>query len=93
MTRTLELPEEVYERLIQAARHGGLSPVDWIVEKLPKPEEDKLPDNESLRTARERLWDCVVSADHAVGIDNEQVDADLARSYLDPHDEIDESNQ
>lgn len=90
MTRTLELPEEVYERLIQAARHGGLSPANWIAERLPKPEEEKSLDSESLRAARERLWNCVVSVDHAVGTDNEQIDADLARSYLDPHDETDE---
>ena len=35
MNRTLELPEPVYEALVEAARASGLTPIDWIASKLP----------------------------------------------------------
>jgi hypothetical protein len=86
MSRTLELPEAIYDQLLEAARAGGLSPADWIAAKLPEPKVEII-DEEAIRAARSRLWSHVVSLGHATGLDNEQIDVDLCRSYLDTHDE------
>ena len=35
MSRTIELPDEVYKDLEKVARERGLSPADWIAATLP----------------------------------------------------------
>jgi predicted DNA-binding antitoxin AbrB/MazE fold protein len=63
-----------------------LEPVDLpehsAVEFEPRPVSD--PDDR--RAARARLRRHVVSLGHATGIDNPQIDADLAREAGNPHD-------
>jgi hypothetical protein len=86
MSRTLELPETVYDGLLQAARACGVSPADWIAAKLPGGTNAPVSD-EALRVARDRLWRHVVSMGGPIGTDNEGIDADLARAYLDPHED------
>jgi predicted component of type VI protein secretion system len=86
VTRTLELPESVYDALVEAARSGGVAPSEWIASRLPRPERP--PASEADREAalaRLRQFAGTVSLGHPTGIDNEQIDADLAREYLDPH--------
>lgn len=39
MSRTLEIPDDVYDALTEAARAQGLSPVEWLTSKLPAPHD------------------------------------------------------
>ncbi len=86
MHRTIELPEQVYDALIEAARSGGVAPFEWIASRLPRPERPPAvePDRE-VAIARLRQFAGTVSLGHPTGLDNEQIDADLAREYADPH--------
>lgn len=86
MSRTLELPEAVYAGLLEAAKASGVSPAEWIAAKLPSSPAEPATD-ETVRIARERLWRHVVSLGHPTGGDNDEIDADLARAYLDPHED------
>lgn len=86
MNRTLELPEPVYESLMEAARNNGVTPADWIAAKLPGPSR-RQTSVEEVRAAWERFWRHVVSTGRPTGIDHEGIDADLARAYNDPHEE------
>lgn len=88
MSRTLELPDAIYEGLIQAAHAGGLSPADWIARKLPANRQAPVSD-EARAAALERLLQHAgtIRTGRPTGTDNEQIDADLAREYGDPHEE------
>jgi hypothetical protein len=86
VTRTLELPEQVDDALVEAARSGRVAPSEWIASRLPRPE--RRPASEDDReAARTRLlrFAGTVSLGQPTGTDNEQIDADLAREYYDPH--------
>jgi hypothetical protein len=87
MSRTLELPDVLYEALIEAARAEGVTPVGWIAEHLPKP--PPRPTAAERQVAHARLRQHVVALGHATGIDNESIDADLARAYGDDHATLD----
>lgn len=83
MSQLLELPDAIYQALIDAAQASGTTPADWIADKLPKrtaplTEEDR-------RAANARLRQQTVSLGYATGIDNERIDADLAREYGEDH--------
>jgi hypothetical protein len=87
MNRTLELPEPVYEGLVEAARAVGTTPADWIARRLsesrsPRPQ---LVSEEERRTALAGLLSHCVSLGYPTGSDNEQIDSDLAREYGDDH--------
>jgi hypothetical protein len=88
MNKSLELPEAVYRDLVRAAEGGGKTPAGWIQERLPKngtlgngldASEDQLAATDAA------LGDCLVSLGHALGADNERIDAQLAREYGDDH--------
>ncbi len=83
MSQLLELPDRVYSALLKAAKANGQTPVTWIEEKLPKGPAALTP--EEREAALARLWRHSVSVDSAVGIDNEQIDADLAAEYGSDH--------
>jgi hypothetical protein len=90
MSRTLELPDSVYEALLDAARDRGIAPADWIKEQLPRSESVAKESNpeaprQDRRAALERLLQQTVSLGHPIGADNEAIDADLARAYADAH--------
>jgi hypothetical protein len=86
MSRTLELPDSVYEALLDAARARGMAPADWIKERLPRSEEPAAPaPMEDREAALERLLRQTVSLGHPTGADNELIDADLAGAYADAH--------
>jgi hypothetical protein len=70
--------------VVEAARASGVAPADWIASRLPVRSQATAPD-ESLRAARARLWEHVVSLGRSTGTGNERIDDDLARAYLDPH--------
>ncbi len=83
MSQMLELPDPIYQALLEAAQASGKTPVAWIAEKLPKLRA--APTAEEREIANARLRQFTVSLGHATGIDNEGIDADLAREYGDDH--------
>jgi hypothetical protein len=40
MSRPLELPDPLYDALLQAAQASGTTPQDWIAAHLPTPSEE-----------------------------------------------------
>lgn len=80
MAHTLELPEPVYDALVQAAQAQGWTPVEWLTHHLPSPPRREVTDEER-RAANERLRQCTVSSGLPTGSDNEAIDRDLAREY------------
>ncbi len=87
MSRTLELPEPVYEDLVEATRATGTTPSDWIARRLTesRPRQPQGVSGVERRAALARVLSHCVSRGHPTGSDNEQIDADLAREYADTH--------
>jgi hypothetical protein len=88
MPCSLELPDCVYSALITAAKSAGKTPAEWIAAHLPnsgggngEPEST----DEELAEADARLEACIFSLGRALGTDNEDIDADLAREFGDDH--------
>jgi hypothetical protein len=91
MSRTLELPDRVYEALLEAAGARGIAPADWIAEQLPSspsPAEASAPrvTGNARQAALDRLLQHTVSLGRPTGSDSELIDADLAREYAASHD-------
>jgi hypothetical protein len=83
---TLELSDEVYADLQQQANAVGLSIAEWMVAVLSKQESavSKISSSaEQQEKARQRFRNHAgaVSLGYATGIDNANIDADLARAY------------
>lgn len=89
MNHSLQIPDSVLKQLIEAAEAAGTSPVEWIQARLPKtyPEPNQVTPEE-LAAADARLDACIDRVSPATGIDNDQIDADLAREYADNHDSV-----
>jgi hypothetical protein len=86
MSQTVELPENVYVALVEAARADGVSLTEWIEGKLPRSGLRTQSDQERAQ-ALERLLRHAGAIDlgHPTGTDNDQIDADLAREYGGPN--------
>lgn len=91
MSQMLELPDPIFAALREAARSSGTTPAGWIAARLPappptngQPPEPMLADDEIAR-ANARLRQHIVDLGVAVGCENEQIDADLARAYGNDH--------
>jgi hypothetical protein len=84
MSRSLELPDSIYQGLLDAAGASGVTPVDWIAERLPRKDESSSTVAER-QAALARLLQHTVSLGKATGSDNEQIDIDLTREYADVH--------
>lgn len=80
MSQMLELPDELYNKLLTEGRRTGVSPADWISEKLPKASGATLSE-QRRQEANARLERHIVSLGYPTGIDNEAIDADLAKEY------------
>jgi hypothetical protein len=95
MSRFLEMPDPLFEKLLQAARASGTTPVEWIAAHLAEATDGKhkrnAPTPEEITGANARLKRHMVSLGYPTGIDNEQIDADLGRAYSDPHSDADPS--
>lgn len=85
MSRPIELPDDVYGALVEAARASGISPADWIAARVCRQAIMSPPSAEARRAALEAMRRHVFSLGHATGLDNEQIDADLAREYGNTH--------
>lgn len=96
-TLTLELSDEVYTVIQRHAEIAGTSPphwvatlleqqysrpTDWQTGRAQRTEEEK----QAARAQFERHFG-EVDLGYATGVDNEQIDADLAREYADTHEE------
>jgi hypothetical protein len=79
----LELPDEVYQPIAQAAAQRGQTPEEWAVERL----RASAPSAAELATALARLMRHAGAVDlgRATGADNPAIDADLAREYGTSH--------
>ena len=84
MSRSLELPDSIYEGLLEAAGASGVTPVDWIAERLPRKDESS-PTVAERQAALARLLQHTVSLGKATGSGNEQIDIDLARECANAH--------
>ena len=94
-TLTLELSDEVYTIIQRHAEMAGTSLSQWIAMMLEQ-RYGRLPDGQRVRpqrteaekqAARERFERHFGEVDlgYATGVDNEQIDADLAREYAATH--------
>jgi hypothetical protein len=83
---TLELSDEVYADLQQKADALGLSIAEWVVTLLSR-QNDPAEINALSATQKEQVrqqfmsFAGAVNLGYATGIDNEVIDADLARAY------------
>jgi hypothetical protein len=73
MSRSLELPDAIYKGLLEAAGASGVTPVDWIAERLPRKDESS-PTVAERQAALARLLQHTVSLAKTTGADNEQDD-------------------
>lgn len=83
---TLEISDEVYADLKQKANAVGLPITEWVVAVLSTQSNDlseALYSVAQQEEARQRFRNHAgaISLGYATGIDNESIDADLARSY------------
>jgi len=83
---TLEISDEVYANLQQKANAVGLSIAEWIVAVVSYQNSDVSKVLHSVaqqEEARQRFRNHAgaISLGYATGIDNESIDADLARAY------------
>ncbi|NJL41607.1 MAG: hypothetical protein HC879_19835 [Leptolyngbyaceae cyanobacterium SL_5_9] len=83
---TLELSDEVYADLQQKASAVGLSIAEWIVAMVSDQSGsvgELLHSVAQQEEARQRFRNHAgaISLGYATGIDNESIDADLARAY------------
>ncbi|MBD2460293.1 hypothetical protein H6G89_04480 [Oscillatoria sp. FACHB-1407] len=83
---TLELSDEVYADLQQKANAVGLSIAEWIVAVVSYQSSGgskALHSVEQQEEARRRFRNHAgaISLGYTTGIDNESIDADLARAY------------
>ncbi|MBA2647106.1 MAG: hypothetical protein H0U81_09930 [Pyrinomonadaceae bacterium] len=80
MSQLLELPDEVYRKLLNEAEKTGVSPADWISERLPNASGVTLSEQER-QEAKALLEQHIVSLGYPTGTDNESIDADLTDEY------------
>jgi hypothetical protein len=82
---TLEISDEVYADLQQKANAVGLPIAEWIVAVLNNQSNgvNKTLHSTAQQEARQRFRNHAgaISLGYATGIDNETIDADLARAY------------
>ena len=92
---TLDLSDEVYTAIRRQAEVAGTSPAHWVANALEqqyshlcswqKPGSQQAESEK--QAARERFEHHFgeVNLGYATGVDNERIDADLAREYADLH--------
>lgn len=78
-TLTLELPDEVYEAVKRVAEVTGKTPAEWITINICQ--------RLTVRDERLRRHFGAVNLGYPTGVDNESIDADLAREYGSTHEE------
>ncbi len=84
MTRSLDLPEGIYDAVIAECRAQGVEPAEWVASHLPPPSRRHGSETER-KAARAILSARTFSLGRPTGTDNEQIDDDLAPEYPDTH--------
>ncbi len=90
-TLTIQLSQEAYARLLREAEAAGRSPAElaatWLERQCGSPNVGLPPRDTEDQAARERFERHFGRLDlgYATGVDNEQIDADLARQFADDH--------
>jgi hypothetical protein len=82
METMLPLSEPVYTALMAEIKKTGTTPDDWVKQHLPRRRPEPTP--EEVAEDNARLFACV-SDEPCGSLDNESIDADLAREYGDNH--------
>lgn len=80
MSQMLELPDEVYHKLLTEAKRTGVSPADWISQKFPKASGTVLSERER-QDVNARLEGHIVSLGYSTGTDNRAIDDDLVKEF------------
>ena len=91
----IELSDEVYTMIQRQAEEAGTSPADWLANALERQygrvrawqgglTQRTAAEQQTVRARFERHFG-ELDLSHATGVDNEQIDADLAREYADSH--------
>jgi hypothetical protein len=85
MKSRLELPDNIVKALEQAANQNGMTVVEWISERLAQANGNGkvTPTADDVETATARLESCIADYGISYGIDNKDIDCDLAREYGD----------
>ena len=80
---TLELNDDVYKVLQQQATAVGVSVAELVATSLNRQYSLLVSPQSDVEEARQRLlgYAGVISLGYATGIDNEGIDADLAKAY------------
>jgi hypothetical protein len=86
----LEISDEVYADLQRKASEVGISITEWIVTVLSRQGavvSKAVPSLEQQEQARRKFKSHAgaISLGYATGIDNEAIDADLAKAYADEY--------
>jgi hypothetical protein len=86
---TLELPDNVYKPLVKVAEKAELSLEEWILARLRAYVPSVALSEQERAEAMARLMRHAgaVNLRHPTGVDNESIDADLAREYSSTHEE------
>lgn len=89
---TVELDDQVFESIRKRADAAGTTPAQVVASTLQQqfnglPRRVDTRTDEEKRVANERFRGLFGSVDlgHPTGLDNQQIDADLAREYSDNH--------
>ena len=78
-TITVELSDEVFALLKAKAEQTGTDPARLAAEQLTN--ENPVARRDETKTGDIRKFFGAVNAPHAVGLDNDRIDADLVREY------------
>jgi len=91
---TLEVPDDLFQPILQQAREAGKTPEEWALarlrQQLPLNEEEQCDVSHEDRTASiAELVKLAGSADlgYPTGVENEQIDADLSKEYAETHED------
>ena len=86
---SLEISDEVYANLENNASAAGVSVDEWVLPVLSRVEDSgpSMLSSECEEEARIRFrnHDGAVSLGYATGLDNDQIDVDLAKAYADDY--------
>ena len=86
---TLDVPDELYEPMMKAARQVKQPIEAWVLVRLGAQLRGASISEEGYAEAMDRLMRHAgaIQLGYPTGADNERIDADLAREYDSPHEE------
>jgi len=88
MTITIDLSPEEEQRLQFMAEQQGTDAQGIVLQAVKRLLPPPKPTPEEIAAANKELFSHTSSLGYATGLDNEQIDADLAREYADDHKDL-----